>query len=223
MFHSAGGSGTRRIFRPAAGVTSRPRRHIHACAGVMLLETLESAAVRGQQPLAEVLGFGASGDAFHVSQPAPGGAGAALAMRRALRDGGTSPEHVAHINAHASGTGIGDSRELAALEQVRLRGRATGAAVGALRTAPDRMWPRHPPAQQERPPYTSPPCMLFRCRRSGAAPHASIAVGLPCACMHGVPTASRRSCWGQCVAATPMLRRSRAVPAARSCIEAESG
>eukprot|EP00892_Ulva_mutabilis_P004886 jgi/Ulvmu1/276/UM001_0280.1 len=87
-------------------------------AGVMLLETLEAALARGQTPLAEVIGFGASGDAFHISQPAPEGGGAALAMRRALRDGGVSPEHVVHVNAHASGTPVGDRRELAALRQV---------------------------------------------------------------------------------------------------------
>lgn len=84
----------------------------------MLLETLDSAASRGQEPLAELIGFGASGDAFHISQPAPHGAGAALAMRRALRDGGVSAAHVVHVNAHASSTGVGDRLELEALEEV---------------------------------------------------------------------------------------------------------
>lgn len=84
----------------------------------MLLETLDSAAARGQEPLAELIGFGASGDAFHISRPAPHGVGAALAMRRALRDAGVSAAHVAHVNAHASSTDVGDRLELEAMEEV---------------------------------------------------------------------------------------------------------
>lgn len=87
-------------------------------AGVMLLETLEGAHARGQEPIAEILGFGASGDAFHISQPAPHGSGAALAMERALRDAKISPAHVVHVNAHASSTAVGDRTELQALQQV---------------------------------------------------------------------------------------------------------
>lgn len=104
--------------RPGGIMIRVSRSTTVVAAGVMLLETAESAEARGQEPLAELLGFGASGDAFHISQPAPQGAGAALAMRRALRDGGLSAAHVTHVNAHASSTGVGDRLELEALQEV---------------------------------------------------------------------------------------------------------
>lgn len=89
------------------------------CAGVLVLETLENALQRGQTPLAEVAGFGASGDAHHVAQPPPDGGGAVLAMRRALRDACLSAAHVAYVNAHATSTPLGDATELEALGTVR--------------------------------------------------------------------------------------------------------
>lgn len=89
------------------------------CAGVLVLETLDSAEQRGQPPLAEIAGFGASGDAHHVAQPPSDGAGAALAMKRALRDSCLSASHVAYVNAHATSTPLGDSAELQALSTVR--------------------------------------------------------------------------------------------------------
>lgn len=89
------------------------------CAGVLVMETLGHAQQRGQKPLAEVVGFGASGDAHHIAQPPPDGAGAALAMQRALCDGLLSPAHVAYVNAHATSTPLGDAAELEALKTVR--------------------------------------------------------------------------------------------------------
>jgi 3-oxoacyl-[acyl-carrier-protein] synthase II len=82
------------------------------------METLEHAEQRGQQPLAEVLGFGASGDAHHVAQPPADGAGAVLAMQRALLDARLSPAHIAYVNAHATSTPLGDAAELGALKTV---------------------------------------------------------------------------------------------------------
>lgn len=87
--------------------------------GVLVMETLENAQQRGQKPLAEVVGFGASGDAHHVAQPPPDGAGATLAMQRALADARLSPAHVAYVNAHATSTPLGDATELEALKKVR--------------------------------------------------------------------------------------------------------
>lgn len=91
-------------------------------AGVLVMETLENALQRGQKPIAEIAGFGASGDAHHVAHPPPDGAGATFAMQRALADSHMSPAHVAYVNAHATSTPVGDATELAALKTVRTVG-----------------------------------------------------------------------------------------------------
>ena len=93
-------------------------------AGVLVLEELGAARARGAHILAEIVGYGLSGDAFHVSSPHPDGVGAALAMRRALLDSARSDEtavsaaDVAYLNAHATGTPMGDEIELAAATRV---------------------------------------------------------------------------------------------------------
>ena len=87
-------------------------------AGVLVLEELEHALARGATPLAELVGYGATADASHVTLPAPGGVGAAAAMRRALAKAGLTPEAVDHVNAHATSTIEGDRAELAALRAV---------------------------------------------------------------------------------------------------------
>jgi len=84
-------------------------------AGVLVLEELEHALSRGATPLAEVVGYGATADASHITLPAPGGHGAVRAMRRALDKAGLTPQDVQHVNAHASSTPEGDRAELAAL------------------------------------------------------------------------------------------------------------
>jgi 3-oxoacyl-[acyl-carrier-protein] synthase II len=81
-------------------------------AGVVILEALEHARARGAQPLAEMVGYGASADAHHITLPSPGGAGAARAVRRALEKGGLAPDDVEHVNAHATSTPEGDRTEL---------------------------------------------------------------------------------------------------------------
>jgi 3-oxoacyl-[acyl-carrier-protein] synthase II len=84
-------------------------------AGIVALESLDHALARGAQPLAEVVGYGATADASHITLPAPGGAGAVRAIRRALEKAGLSVDDVAMVNAHATSTPEGDPRELEAI------------------------------------------------------------------------------------------------------------
>jgi 3-oxoacyl-[acyl-carrier-protein] synthase II len=87
-------------------------------AGVVVLESLEHAQRRGARILAEVAGFGMSADAYHMTQPAPGGRGAQQAMRAALADACVSPADVAYINAHGTATPPGDVAETMAVKAV---------------------------------------------------------------------------------------------------------
>jgi len=85
-------------------------------AAMMVLEPLERALARGAKPLAEIVGFGMSADACHVTQPSA--EGAARAIRAALRDGGLAPEQVGYINAHGTATEANDRMEAAAIHAV---------------------------------------------------------------------------------------------------------
>lgn len=87
-------------------------------AGVLVLETLEHAQARGAEPLAEVIGYGATADASHITLPAPGGIGAVRAARRALEKAGLAPSDVDHVNAHATSTPEGDRAELQAIRTI---------------------------------------------------------------------------------------------------------
>lgn len=87
-------------------------------AGVLILEEYEHAKARGARIYAEVLGFGTSADAFHMTSPPAEGSGAALAMRNALKDAGIGAEAVHHINAHGTSTSAGDKAECEALKSV---------------------------------------------------------------------------------------------------------
>jgi len=86
--------------------------------GILVLEDLEYALARGAQIQAELLGYGVTSDAYHVSAPDPEGRGSALAMRRAIEDAGLGTEDIEYINAHATATPIGDPAEVAAIKRV---------------------------------------------------------------------------------------------------------
>ena len=87
-------------------------------AGIMVLEEMEHAKNRGANIYAEVSGFGMSGDAHHITSPAPGGYGAVLCMRNALLSAGMSPHDVDYINAHGTSTQAGDIAETEAIKTV---------------------------------------------------------------------------------------------------------
>ncbi len=87
-------------------------------AGIVILEELEFARKRGAKILAEVIGYGMSADAYHMTGIAPEGAGAQRSMRAALNDAGIAPEEVGYVNAHATSTPAGDGNESRAIELV---------------------------------------------------------------------------------------------------------
>ena len=85
---------------------------------VLILESEESIINRGAQPLAELVGYGATSDAFHVTQPHPEGAGAIEAMQRALSQAGLEPKDIDYINAHGTSTPLNDKFETMAIKKV---------------------------------------------------------------------------------------------------------
>jgi 3-oxoacyl-[acyl-carrier-protein] synthase II len=87
-------------------------------AGVLILESREHAQRRGAHIYAEVVGYGASSDAFHITAPDEDGAGAALSMERALRDAGLDPQDIEYINAHGTSTPLNDATETRAIHKI---------------------------------------------------------------------------------------------------------
>lgn len=85
-------------------------------AGMLVLESLDHALARGATPLAEIVGYGTTCDAHHITSPSPGGVGGAEAMRLTLVDSGLQPEDVDYVNAHGTSTQANDSNETAAIK-----------------------------------------------------------------------------------------------------------
>ncbi len=86
-------------------------------AGMIVLEELEHAKKRGAKIYAEVIGFGATSDAYHITSPAPDGEGGARAMQRAIKDANIKPEDIDYINAHGTSTSLNDSTETLAIKK----------------------------------------------------------------------------------------------------------
>ena len=87
-------------------------------AGVLVLESAESAAERGVEPIGEMVGYGSTADAHHITQPAPGGEGGARAMKAALEQAGLQPGDVDYVNAHGTSTPLNDKYETMAMKAV---------------------------------------------------------------------------------------------------------
>ena len=85
-------------------------------AGILVLEEYEHAKARGAKIYGEIVGYGATGDAYHITSPAPGGEGGARALTMALRNAGLNPEDVDYINAHGTSTQLNDKFETMAIK-----------------------------------------------------------------------------------------------------------
>jgi 3-oxoacyl-[acyl-carrier-protein] synthase II len=102
-------------------------------AGVVILETLENARARGARPYAELVGYGLSGDAYHMSAPSEDGDGPVRVMQAALKDADLQPEAIGYINAHGTSTPLGDKVESLAIRKV-FGGHADKLAVSSTKS-----------------------------------------------------------------------------------------
>lgn len=103
-------------------------------AGLIVLETLEHALARGATPLVEIVGYGTSGDAYHLTSGPENGEGAARAMQTALKMAGISADQIGYVNAHATSTPVGDRGEINALRRV-FGEKVTEVAISSTKSA----------------------------------------------------------------------------------------
>jgi 3-oxoacyl-[acyl-carrier-protein] synthase II len=102
---------------------------------VLVLEELEHARTRGARIYAELVGYGLSSDAFHMTEPGPAGIGQARAVRAALANAGLDPGEVDYVNAHASSTSVGDATETAAIKLALGEEKARSVPVSSIKGA----------------------------------------------------------------------------------------
>jgi beta-ketoacyl-acyl-carrier-protein synthase II len=116
-FERAGATSAKRIDTPQPFDKNRDGLIAGEGAGMMVLESLEQAQGRGASILGEVVGYGQTTDAYHITAPAEGGTGAARAIGKALADAGLPPEAVDYISAHGTATPLNDASETAAIKR----------------------------------------------------------------------------------------------------------
>lgn len=102
-------------------------------AGILVIESLDHALARGAQPIAEIVGYGTSADAYHLTSGPEDGDGAKRAMELAIKQAGITPGQIQHLNAHATSTPVGDKGELTAIK--RVFGETGGIAVTSTKSA----------------------------------------------------------------------------------------
>ncbi|WP_305087728.1 beta-ketoacyl synthase N-terminal-like domain-containing protein, partial [Staphylococcus aureus] len=111
-------------------------------AGILVIESLESAQARGANIYDEIVGYGTTGDAYHITAPAPEGEGGSRAMQAAMDDAGIEPNDVQYLNAHGTSTPVGDLNEVKAIKNTfgeaaqHLTVRSTKSMTGHLLGAP---------------------------------------------------------------------------------------
>lgn len=116
-FHRIGAYSPRMDRTPSPFSADRDGLIMGEGAGVLILETLEHARARGAEILGEIIGYGASADAFHITAPTEDGSGSASAIVTALKDANLNPEDVDYINAHGTGTPLNDASETLAIKR----------------------------------------------------------------------------------------------------------
>lgn len=136
-------------FAAAKALSTRNDDPAHACrpfdrdrngfvmgegAGILLIEELEHARSRNARIYAEIVGYGMTCDAYHITSPVPGGTGAARAIQLAMKDAGVTPEQVSYINAHGTSTPANDKTETAAIKTALGEAAARGVVISSTKS-----------------------------------------------------------------------------------------